>query len=242
MIPMVQQPRRPEMRPHSLEIGEQQREKRAIRAGFTLLELLVVIAIIGILAALIVPAAGMVSVKMRTSRTQAERKRIESAIEEYKLTIGFYPPDNVNAQGVVNPVLNPLLYELTGVIKDKSGPDRVRGPFDNKYLTPSVIQAAFNRDGFVNAADDQATAKRFLSLRAKDARAVKVPGAGSEVQVYVLAALDWNPGKPGSAFNDPTNVVNPWRYVSTNPTNNPGRYDLWAPIFAGKQIITNSNW
>ena len=79
--------------------------------AFTLVELLVVIAIIGLLAALIVSGAGIASIKARTYRVQAERDALITAIEQYKAKLGYYPPDNTNS-----PFLNPLYYELTGVV------------------------------------------------------------------------------------------------------------------------------
>jgi hypothetical protein len=36
--------------------------------------------------------------------------------------------------------------------------------------------------------------------------------------------------------------VNPWRYNSSNPTNNPGSYDLWVQLsIAGKTNLI-CNW
>ena len=53
--------------------------------AFTLIELLVVIAIIGLLAALIIPLAGIATTKMRIARVQAELSNYANAIENYKL-------------------------------------------------------------------------------------------------------------------------------------------------------------
>ncbi len=36
--------------------------------------------------------------------------------------------------------------------------------------------------------------------------------------------------------------INPWRYNVTNPTNNPGEFDLWADIVVGNDFITIGNW
>jgi hypothetical protein len=37
--------------------------------------------------------------------------------------------------------------------------------------------------------------------------------------------------------------LNPWRYVSTNPTNNPGSFDLWAEIPVGRdRVKIIGNW
>ena len=36
--------------------------------------------------------------------------------------------------------------------------------------------------------------------------------------------------------------INPWRYNSTNPTNNPGGFDLWVDIYVGGKTQRVSNW
>ena len=82
----------------------------ATRLAFTLIELLVVIAIMAVLAALIIPITGAVNRHKLRSRTRAELRSIETAIEDYKTKRGYYPPDNPNS-----PLpLNQLYYELSG--------------------------------------------------------------------------------------------------------------------------------
>jgi hypothetical protein len=36
--------------------------------------------------------------------------------------------------------------------------------------------------------------------------------------------------------------VNPWRYVSSNPTNNPGGFDLWVDVIIGGKTNRIANW
>jgi hypothetical protein len=36
--------------------------------------------------------------------------------------------------------------------------------------------------------------------------------------------------------------LNPWRYVSSGPTNNPGSYDLWVDLYIGGKTYRLSNW
>ena len=38
------------------------------------------------------------------------------------------------------------------------------------------------------------------------------------------------------------NPLNPWRYVSSNPTNNPGEFDLWVDIIVGGKTNRICNW
>src|SRR5215468_7634745 len=80
------------------------------RLAFTLIELLVVIAIMSVLAALIIPVTSAVNRHKLRSRTRAEMRSIETAIEDYKTKKGYYPPDNPNS-GIF---LNQLYYELSG--------------------------------------------------------------------------------------------------------------------------------
>ena len=61
-------------------------------AGFTLIELLTVIVIIAILAALSVGGFRYAMTKSAESQAQSEIKAMDSALEAYKLDLGYYPP------------------------------------------------------------------------------------------------------------------------------------------------------
>ena len=63
-------------------------------SAFTLIELLTVISIIGVLAALLFPVLKGVKRQQFIRNAQAEMAQLETAIERYKATYGFYPPDN----------------------------------------------------------------------------------------------------------------------------------------------------
>ena len=63
------------------------------RPAFTLVELLVVIAIIGILAALLVPAIAAARSAARRASIKAEMTQFDTAIEDYKNSVGSYPPN-----------------------------------------------------------------------------------------------------------------------------------------------------
>ena len=67
--------------------------RHRIFAGFTLVEMLVVITIIGILAALVIPAAYSVMVAAKRARIAMEIKQLEMACQAYKEKFGEYPPD-----------------------------------------------------------------------------------------------------------------------------------------------------
>jgi hypothetical protein len=36
--------------------------------------------------------------------------------------------------------------------------------------------------------------------------------------------------------------VSSWRYVSSSPTNNPGKFDLWIEVKTKRQTVTIGNW
>ncbi len=43
-------------------------------------------------------------------------------------------------------------------------------------------------------------------------------------------------------FPYPVGSVNPWRYVSTKPFQNPKSFDLWAEVVIGNQLKVIGNW
>jgi type II secretory pathway pseudopilin PulG len=50
------------------------------------------------------------------------------------------------------------------------------------------------------------------------------------------------PGKPGAYQLIYAYDKVPWRYNSTNPTNNPGSFDLWVELDIGGKKVTVGNW
>ncbi len=61
-------------------------------AAFTLIEMMAVITIIVILAGLVVGGMGYVNEKQASGKAKVQIKRLEAALEEYKLDTGNYPP------------------------------------------------------------------------------------------------------------------------------------------------------
>jgi len=197
------------------------RQTRAV--AFTLIELLVVIAIIGVLAALVVGLSGYASKKMRESRIRTELNQLVTAIESYHAKFGHYPKDNVVSTSpavVVNPVTNALLYELSGTVLDN-----VRGEFrireGQKIINAAVARNEFGVEGFVNSSTDPKQVKSFLSTLKE--RQYSQLNSGAEV---LVVPVPWPLDLPGPVSGKAG--LNPWRYVSTHPTNNPTTFDLWA--------------
>jgi len=55
--------------------------------------------------------------------------------------------------------------------------------------------------------------------------------------------IPWPPSVPKALQPIPTNPgLNPWRYVSTSPTNTPGRFDLWAELRDRDKTNIIGNW
>jgi prepilin-type N-terminal cleavage/methylation domain-containing protein len=203
------------------------------RRAFTLIELLVVMAVIATLAAILFPAFSAIKKKGTIKRAQSALKLVATAIESYKGNMNLYPPDNPD-----NPALNPLYYELVGTTN-------VSG---NTYVTASgqsltSVSAFFGPKvtGFVNVSrgggdEVQQARSSIVGLRSGNYMEI-TNGAGLPGVV-----LGINLKGPLMLSDGNGNSINPVRYVSTNPTNNPGHYDLWVDILVGGKTNRISNW
>ena len=214
------------------------------RTAFTLIELLVVIAVIAILAAMVIPITGAVSSAKMRARSKAELSEIETAIYRYQAKLGHFPPDNPG-----NPVFNQLYYELMGTTLS----NRVYRTLDGGSQIPAANLGGpggtfgTGVSGFVNSSkdgnsDEGGTATKFLP----DLKPAQI-GTITNKSTYLVKLLVGLPWQKGPApFNvDPLPTVpgmNPWRYNSSNPTNNPNSFDLWLPIRIGSRVFLISNW
>jgi prepilin-type N-terminal cleavage/methylation domain-containing protein len=183
------------------------------RRGFTLIELLVVIAIIGVLAALVVGGASHVRETSVRSRVKTELKQLETAIEAYHKKFGFYPPSGPNR------TTNSLYYELTG-----------------QSFAAADANSYFGVNGIVNtqAGEDGQRVPNFLSNLGVEGKSYKDIEPNPAKEVFALTVPADGQG------SDPN--INPWRYVSVNPTNNTESYDLWAEVMVGSKKIVIGNW
>lgn len=212
--------------------------KKTGRQGFTLVEMLVVISIIGLLAAMVVGLAGGAAKTSRMTRVKADLNNLVSAIDRFHTKFGSYPPDN--ARVVVNggqtnylAAPNQLFYELVGSVH-RLNPSTQKSEFYVSQLgltsSQADIKTWFGVDGFVNAADNASEVENFLTnFKTNDVSLIPMTGRTPLVGLRVPVK---NPG---------TNE-NFWYYRSTNPTNNPASYDLWAVVVIGKNTNIISNW
>jgi len=211
-------------------------------ASFTLIELLVVIGIIALLAGLVVGLTAYTGTKIRENRIRAELNQLATAIEAYHAKFNQYPPDNVVARNpyVVNPVTNSLYYELTGAIVDDRNP-RFRSPNRQQWIPPAMLQQFFRADGFINAGTSPKEIKQFLpSLKSEQSKAISKGAPEPDIEVLVVP-VPW----PLNRNDQPVSYkpgLNPWRYVSTQPTNNPATFDLWAEYVERGKVRIICNW
>ena len=198
--------------------------------AFTLIELLVVIAIMGLLAGLVVTLAPLALSKPKIKKTQAELDQLVTVIEAYKEKKGSYPPDNQFIPN--NPGTNQLYYELVGTTNNGtdfvtlSGKDSIQSP---------VMQAQFGVASFNNSTkaakgSDDFDVQNFHKAL-KDGQTKVITMANQPIRILVAPVEGPNKQQ-----------INPWHYVSSNPTNNPGAFDLWADIVVGGKTNRISNW
>jgi prepilin-type N-terminal cleavage/methylation domain-containing protein len=238
-------------------------------SAFTLIELLVVFSIIGVLASMVVGLAPLASAKMKEAAVRAELQKLVTQIEAYKSKYGVYPPDGVTtvstAQGpqlVSTSHLSPLFYELSGVyITNANSPAGYFVPRadadDADGIRSADLATWFGREGFLNAKPFELRNRLFIS-DFKDTQSAEIFRSKTDagyVDLEVLAvgfSTDAS-GKRGGGFAWPNNRsdhpipsnkgLNPWHYVSTSPTNNPGAFDLWAVIPVGRdKVKIIGNW
>jgi prepilin-type N-terminal cleavage/methylation domain-containing protein len=228
-------------------VQESSKVKPVGRQGFTLVEMLAVIAIIALLASLVVGLTSRAKRARTESQLKVTRDQLVTAIESYYAHFGSFPPDNSLGypQAQINSVSNALYYELTGTIVDNQTgefftPDR------GEAIRASDILQYFGVEGFVNAvpstgdmAADARKVRQFIELKPNQHGALSTqPG----VEVLVVP-VQWPLNEPPGTHPVPSRLgLNPWRYVSTNPTNNPGRFDLWAEFVDGKRVRIICNW
>ena len=222
--------------------GQRQIRARRSRArsarAFTLIELLVVIAIISLIAAMIVPVTGALSRNKVRTKARVELAQVRMAIEAYRSKMGHYPPDNP-----VNPYASQLYYELLGTTSMNGVYTTLDG---SSQIAASDASAAFRVGGFINSSqpgggDETRAAVAFL----RQPRQYADVTAGTATARILTCSIPWSanslhPALVGLAPTPPD--ANPFRYVSSNPTNNPSSFDLSVDVIIAGKTNRISNW
>ncbi len=207
--------------------------------AFTLIELLVVLAVIAVLAALTFPAVRAAKISTLRARARSEMLQMVTAIERYKDKLGYYPPDNQIAANPDRYALNQLYYELLGTTNWSGVFQTLDG---SAQIAASALPTVFgpNVTTFMNCArpsrgDDAPSGIAFLTgLKPSQFLAIDNP-----VQCTVLGSrLDG----PLTYQNNQNIKINPWRYNSSTPHNNPKSFDLWIDVIAGDKTNRICNW
>ena len=177
----------------------------------------------------------------------AEMEQLETAIERYKAAYGFYPPDNQLNPGnplTPNPLMNQLYFELLGTTNMAPSPASPSyQSLDDPSLPPlsqGNVTAVFGVSGFMNcskpgSAEDAREAQDFLpGLKANQVTIFTNSSAPNNPVKLIITSVGgpdttYHPLGPGALG------INPWRYNSSNPTNNPGGVRSVDPAFHQRQ-------
>ncbi|MDR3117213.1 MAG: type II secretion system GspH family protein [Puniceicoccales bacterium] len=122
----------------------------ARRGGFSLLEMLAVLCIVGLLASLLVPAAGAARNALLRQRSQWQFREILSALDAYELHYGHRPPFLREEETPI--ALAPLCQDLIDALQGRNGatpapsnPDNLRfGSLDPSWLAGHPTDAFGN--------------------------------------------------------------------------------------------------
>jgi len=249
--------------------GVTARFDRSASGAFTLIELLVVIAIIGILAGLLFTAIGPMKKNRMLAVAKAELAQVQTAIESYKAKLGYYPPDNPN-NTITNTLYFELCGTTNNgtVFGTLDGSSAI----SQATLSGVFGRAGFsNSSKIAKNTDDAAAAVAFLkALRPNQIGQLYIPDTNTPINALLICSVGWqdveyfSPSSGSSIQSEPIcgpvlfeklknlqnrpplaspqDHLNPWHYVSTNPTNNPGSYDLWVDVLIGTKTNRVSNW
>jgi general secretion pathway protein G len=118
--------------------------------GFTLVELMVVVAVIGVLAGIVLAAAGGVQKKAARDQTKAEIKTICVALENFKASTGAYPTNtgnySTNFYASLTNILSFKTNQITGSGTNLSLLDPYGYPY--RYRSPAQSSSSMLSESF----------------------------------------------------------------------------------------------
>ncbi|MCX7722753.1 MAG: type II secretion system GspH family protein [Verrucomicrobiae bacterium] len=215
-----------------------------VEASFTLIELLVVIGIIAILAALMLGIGTVVGQKKTIARAQAQMHKLQTAIEDYKSKMGFYPPSSVftladrTNMPVNRAARNALFYELTGTVS--SGTGRYTNIY-NETLTAADIQNTFGLGGFANSGSSRDEVWNFFRTVSPEELG-NIGTTNRPVWIFALPA-DGPLAFRSAELTGRQRWLIPWCYDASSTNRiNADSYDLWIDIVVGGKTNRVCNW
>lgn len=171
---------------------------------------------------------------------------------------------------VVDPIMNSLYYELTGALVDNQRESFFTADDEVELRSATLFQQT-GREGLVNAIPrppgggasltpaDRQLKRRLFSAAFKEGQVAEIFRSSSapgyvDFELLAVGHSGDASGKKGTGVGWPLNLpiaqqpvpsnpgLNPWRYVATNPTNNPNSFDLWAEIIVKGERRIIGNW
>ncbi len=120
------------------------------KGGFTLVEILVVVAVIGILAGIVLAAAGGVQKKAARDRAKAEIRTISVAVENFKGATGAYPTNSGNFSTNFYASLTNFLTLRSSQISGSGTNQAILDPygFPYRYRSPAVSGTTMLTESF----------------------------------------------------------------------------------------------
>ncbi|MGA2179488.1 MAG: type II secretion system protein [Verrucomicrobiota bacterium] len=236
--------------PHSSPVTRHPSSATRHASAFTLIELLTVIGIIAVIAGFVLVVAGPVKKRQYIFNTQAEMAKLETAIERYHAAYGFYPPSPTTPPTVGNSssLFNQLFYELEGTTGD--GINNYTNLDGSDIIKATDVPKAFpGIGGFMNctkpgAGEDSAVARNFLpDLKPNQIGRYCTNTFNGTLNTFGVTLIICSVGGPDATYQPlGQQNLNPWRYNSSSPINNPGSYDLWVQLVIGGKTNLICNW
>jgi prepilin-type N-terminal cleavage/methylation domain-containing protein len=236
--------------------GQRRKDNNVNKArvgAFTLIELLAVIAIIALLAGLVLGTAGLATRKARESRMTGQKEKLVTAIEQYKLEMGNFPPDNQDktqrdadfqTDRHIKAGMNSLFYELSGCTFDSAA----GGTFTTQNQAQSVKAADLRSELGVRGIENSARAKKDIPFHhGVNFRPSEFDTAKNGINI-LIAPLPGPYDKHFQAYDPKTlqptpKILNPWFYdASTTNRHNIETYDIWTEYTSGKDNKVIGNW
>jgi len=120
------------------------------KAAFTLVELMVVVAVIGVVAGIVLAAAGGAQKKAARDQAKAEIKMFSAAIERYKSDFGFIPQQATGSRTALYRYLSNYVAIRTNQLSGSGTNTQILDPYGRGYLyvSPGTNTRSMLSDGF----------------------------------------------------------------------------------------------